>query len=74
MKLNNNRLKLRKYIKVKFVPDCVYIVLLLTPTSEPYITGVYTTREIADKVAAKLRHTRSSGDYVCVLKKRVKGP
>ncbi len=35
--------------------------------------GVYTTREIADAVAAKIRGKLNSG-YVCVLKQKIKGP
>ncbi len=35
--------------------------------------GVYTTRKIADNVAAKINLKASRG-YVCVLKQKIQGP
>ncbi len=49
----------------------VYIVLELSEDAK--IHGVYSTREIAENVAFKCQFKPGSG-YVCVLKKRVKGP
>jgi len=55
--------------------NSVYVVLeyhIGTKHSE-HLHGVYTTAEIANKVADKLRIKKESG-YICVLKKRIKGP
>ncbi len=40
---------------------------------DEHLHGVYTTREIADKVANKRRLKGDSG-YVCVLKQKINGP
>jgi hypothetical protein len=43
--------------------------------SDPYIHGVYSTREIADNKVAKLKYRYGSGlGYVAVLKKTIEGP
>lgn len=53
----------------------VYVVLEyhVESVNSEKLHGVYTTREIADKVAYKARQKPSSG-YVCVLKQKIKGP
>ena len=56
---------------VKIVPKEIYIVLILRKNTK--LHGVYTNREIADNVANKLKTKLKSG-YVCVLKKRPRGP
>ena len=51
----------------------VYVVLECHGEHDEKIHGVFTTREIADKVAEKIRSKTGRG-YVCVLKQKVKGP
>ena len=54
----------------------VYVVLEhATDCTDAVLHGVYTTREIAERVAEAIKQKKMfTCGYVCVLKKKIKGP